>query len=271
MNPMKHSFKFLVVLLLTAWISGCVTTSDVREAVATTNAAMVSPALDPPGNQASGAWEDPVAQIDRIIQNNPGETTLVNHLRLRQAMLLTVFEQGNLAAERWKQINPSALKTERDRSLYENRDALVWWYRRAPSLEPLDNQEKERANEYVSQLTSSIAEITNEEVKGYLGTIRAQMDLRLANDADVSTDALEQQVSDEMANDLEAYVEVFSPEVGAWVRDNPAIDVSEGVNISDLRQRILLRQMIKEFRETSERLGLSPGWRPAWTATVEIE
>lgn len=261
----------LALVTLVAGISGCATTSDVKEIIATTNAAMVSPVLEQPGSRASDVWQVPVAQIDQIILNYPEEGTLVNHLRLRQAMLLTVFQQGNLAEERWEQIDGSELETERDRSLYENRDALVWWYRRAPSLAPLDDEEKERATRYVTQLTASLSDIENEDIRAYLGTIRAQMDLKLANDADVSTDALEQQVSEEMVDDLEAYVQLFSPAVGAWVQNNPETDVSEGISIADLRQRIWLREMIKEFRETSARLGLSPGWQPQWIGTVDFD
>ncbi len=78
------------------------------------------------------------ARSARAALKNHTAETLVNHLRVRQAMLLTVNGQYNLAEQRWKDVDGSALTNARDKNLYRNSETIVWWYRRAKIQEPLD-------------------------------------------------------------------------------------------------------------------------------------
>ena len=118
---MKSTERSLVTLLAATalmFAGGCATQRQVSIAVAESNAALVSPFLDRAQPGGSGdTWKEAVSKLDRLIAAHPAEKTLVNHLKVRQAMLLTVNRQDSLASMRWKDIDPGALKTERDRAL----------------------------------------------------------------------------------------------------------------------------------------------------------
>lgn len=228
-------------------VAGCITTEQVREIVVSSNAAMISPGLNVPGSEPLGAWQAPVAQIDQMILQNGDQPTLVNHLRVRQAMLLTVNKQGSLAAERWSQVNSAALKTERDKALYQNRNALVWWYVRAPVTAPLDSAEQGKLNGYVTQLDQSLNGITDPDLKFYLGTVRAQMNYRVLHDADVSAPDLQKQVSEDIDVAFQKYFQLFNDDDKIWLASGSSVDLADASGIADFRRRTVFQEMVGKF------------------------
>ena len=265
---------YLVTLVLVAGILSCATAKDVRKIVAQSNAAMIAgPPLDKAGVASSDTWREAVAQIDRIITENPDQKTLVCHLRIRQAMLLTVYQQGNLAEQRWKMVEDCALTTERDKNLYANWDALVWWYKRAPNPNIFDDTEKGKAINFMEKLGTSIDNTDSHELQVYLATLRAQMALKL----DGSTNPLTvEQMTDlhaDLVTHLKEYINVFTPEEHNWVMANPNIDVDDHISVTEIRNRVWLRSLIKAYlkiangyRQTAVGFGLpeQPAWEPIW-------
>lgn len=266
MKDAKLKFRNILALGVSLFLAaGCITTQQVSEIVVSSNAAMISPGLNVPGSESLGAWEEPVAQIDQLILQNEDQPTLVNHLRVRQAMLLTVNKQNNLAAERWKQVNSTALKTERDKTLYQNRNALVWWYVRAPDMESLDPAEQDDVRSYVSQLDQSLNNIKDPDLKFYLGTVRAQMNYRVLNDADVATDVLQTQTSEKIAGALDNYFQLFSDEDKTWLRSGSTVDLADASGIADFRRLTVFRDMVGRFCKLPARLELQGHqWSPEY-------
>ena len=281
MKNTRHYLTFyLVPLFLAAGILGCATTMDVRRIVAQSNAAMIAgPPIDKAGVASSDTWQDAVGQIDRIIAENPDQSTLVNHLRVRQALLLTVYQQGNLAEQRWKLVDGSALTTERDKNLYENWDALVWWYKRAPNPDIFDDTEKGKARNFMVKLGSAIDNTDSHELQVYLATLRAQMALKLDGSADPLTAEQMTNLHTDLAAHLEALVNVFTPEEHTWVQANPNTDIADHLSVSEIRNRVWLRSLIKayveiahDYRQTAARFGLpeQPAWEPAWVRALNF-
>jgi hypothetical protein len=279
-NRRHYLTLYLATLILSAGILGCATAKDIREIVAQSNAAMIAgPPLDKAGAESSDVWKETVGQMDRIIAENPDQTTLVNHLRVRQAMLLTVYQQGNLAEQRWKLVEGDALTTERDRALYENWKGLVWWYKRAPNRNILDDIEKEQAKKFMGELDTSINTIESHELRVYLATLRAQMALKLDGSIDPLNAEQMVKLHADLTTHLEDYIRVFTPEERAWVQDNPNTDVADHLSLIDIRNRVWLRSLIKAFFEIANdysqiarSFGVSeqPDWEPAWVRTLEF-
>jgi hypothetical protein len=274
MIPLRRLFILCIaVTVFSIELSGCATEQQVREIVTNTNVAMLSPYLELPGNTKSNGndgWKNAIMDIDRLIAANPGQTTLVNHLRVRQAMLLTVNGQYNLAEQRWLDVDGSALTNERDKSLYENSETIVWWYRRAKIQEPL---ELDVARRHKQGLDPGIEALQDPSIRIYLATLQAQIALRLANDADVSDPLKQSEVARTMVTDLQQYVQHFSPEDQQWVINNPNRNMMAAETLmADFRNRVWLREMIRNYKITAQALELPPAlaWKPDWITAPEL-
>ena len=253
-------------ILFLVFLSGCVTQQQVKAIVAESNAAMVSPSLNIPEGEQGASWKAAVSKIDQLIASNPDHPFLVNHLRVRQAMLLTVNQRDSLAEACWKRIDGSALRTERDAALFQNHACLVWWYKRASSAAPLDQQERPKAEGFIRDLSESIDGLEAPDVRIYLGTIRVQMELKLLNSARINTPERRQAVVQGLADALEGYVGLFSEPHTQWVQEHWETDLMpEGMTITDLRHAAWLRQMIREFKVFADERALEEVvWSPAW-------
>lgn len=262
--------RLLLPLLLAGallFAAGCATERRVNSIVAQSNAAMIPQVLRTPGESTEG-WQTAVEQINQLIAAQKNQPVIVNQLRLRAAMLLTVNNQGSLATEEWQKIDRGSLQTERDRALFDNATTLVWWYGRSTSPSPLAGAEVTRAQSGISNLTATLSSLKAPEIKIYLGTIRAGMGLKLSNDAAVNTTAQQAAVAAALANDLKAYVDLFSAADVAWVRANKSTkSAPQDKQLSTLRNRIWLRELIKEYKITATNQGLKPQWSPDWIAS----
>lgn len=250
--------------------TGCVTQQQVKAIVAESNAAMVSPALNLPGGEQGASWKEAVTTLDQLIASHPDQPVLVHHLRVRQAMLLTVNKQDSLAQVCWDQIDGSVLTTERDAALFANHACLVWWYKRASNAAPLDKQESLKTEGCIQDLSETIKGLQDLSIRIYLGTLRVQMELKLLNSARINTPERRQAVVRGLANALEAYVGLFSEAHTQWVREHWETDVvPEGMILTDLRHASWLRQMIREFKGFAKERGLDEGiWKPAWIGAL---
>jgi len=257
-------------ILFLVFLSGCVTEQQVKAIVAESNAAMVSPFLNIPEGEQGASWREAVSKIDQLIASNPDQPVLVNHLRVRQAMLLTVNKQDSLAEACWKRIDGSALRAERDAALLQNHACLVWWYRRASNARPLDRQEREKAEGCIPGLSESIDGLETPDVRIYLGTIRVQMELKLLEGSRIDNPEKRQAVVRGLAEALESYVGLFSGAHTRWVRDHWASDIMpEGMTITDLRHAAWLRQMVREFKVFADQRNLKEmDWKPTWIADL---
>jgi hypothetical protein len=263
-RPWAHTLSIGILALLL--FGGCVTQQQVKAIVAESNAAMVSPPLNIPEGEQGASWREAVTRTDQLIASNPDQPVLVNQLRVRQAMLLTVNRRDSLAEACWKRIDGSALRTERDAALYEHHACLVWWYRRASIAAPLDRRERPKAEGFVRNLSGSIHGLETRSVRIYLGTIRVQMELKLLNSSRINTPERRQAVVEGLADALEGYVGLFSEAHTQWVQDHWETDLMpEAMTVTELRHASWLRRMIREFKVLADQRNLEAVvWRPAW-------
>jgi hypothetical protein len=261
MRLLQRSWLGLAPLLLAGVLvlsTGCVTKRDVEEIVVGTNAALVSPYLNRTGEDASGG-ETALADIDRLIRSHPDNPVLVNHLLVRQAMVLTIQKKSALAEQRWGRVQSAELKSERDRALYASREALVWAYHRLPESSPLDANEMTLARSHIDELDGALASVETPDIAIYLHTIRAEIALKLADSMDEDRDKA--RITELLTTSLETYAESFAVEDRAWVRANfgQASSAAE-LSIQQFRQRIWLRDLMKAYLEQANGFGLSPEW-----------
>jgi len=253
-------------------VTGCwATRNQVREIVASTNAAMVSPYLPRPNDRGPDGWQEAVSQIDRLIAANADQPVLVNQLQARAAMLLTVNRQDNLALARWEQVDGNRLN-ERDRAFYALRDPLVWWYVRAPAVAELSATERGRVDGAVAAIDRELGTLTVPEARLLLETIRAQMVLKQQNAINTMADpALPGRVAGTMASALERYVALFDDADQAWVQAAPdtMLPVAD-LELEALRHRVWLRDLVREFRRVARDKGLEPAWRPPWVGAIRF-
>lgn len=265
-KAVKHLLVFCILLSLTA---GCTSSRQVKGITFSSNTALVSSSLMAPGEaSAPNQWQEPVAEIDQLISEHSDQPALVNHLRVRQAMILTVHQQNNLASARWKQVVFDELKTERDRGLYQHWPALVWWYKRALGG-PLAQDEKIMADKYTKQLSESLKSVTDVDLGFYLGTVMTQIRLRLLNDSDVSSPEKKQKVNSEIINWLADYINLFTEDDKVWLNSDNRADLagitkSDASKIADFRRRVSLSEMVQSYCElpVDLELNIPTNWQP---------
>ena len=297
MRRIRHTITFLVLVVLSVAVLGCTTTDDIKKAVsennaviagivAQNNAAMIEvPSIHSPNEpiNSNEAWRGPVVKMDRIIEMNPNLTTLINHLRVRQALVLTVYGQDNLAERRWDMVNPGELKSERDSGLLENRSGLIWAYKRLRETPPLNGSEIDEAQRFMNQLDETIRKVDNPDFKAYLATVRAQIALKVNNSADPQTKQEMMRWQSGMLADLKGFVEVFSESEKMWVQKNPNTKVADHLTVNEIRNSVWLREGIRSFRETAENenvgfkdlaqdfdLPVKLEWEPGWIKNLNF-
>lgn len=298
MKKNRHFIRFsLVLIVLMVAVLGCTTTDAIKKAVsennaviagivAENNAAMIEiPSIHSPNEpvESNEAWRDPVVKMDRIIEMNPNLTTLINHLRVRQAIVLTVYGQDNLAERRWEMVNPGELKNERDSGLWENRSGLVWAYKRLRETPPLNGSEFDEAQGFMNQLDKTIGNVDSHDFKVYLSTVRAQIALKANNSADPRNKQEMAQWQSGIVEDLKRFAEVFSESEKKWVQKNPNTNVANHLTVNEIRNSVWLREGIRNFRETAENenvgfselardfdLPVKPDWEPGWISNLNF-
>jgi hypothetical protein len=265
---------------------------DVENAVQTTNAAMVAtvaehsaalvdqPPLDLPRSQQGDEWREPVEKLERIIAMNPDQTVLVNHLRVRQAMLLTAYQQQNHATLLWDAMDCDVLTSERDRALCANGHGLVWAYTHALDSNPFLTEEDERdARDHLTAFDGTLPAVASHDIAVYLGSVRAITALRLHKAADPRNAEDVAALHDGLASDLGVFVDLFTGDEQAWVQENATLTVSDSLAVSEIRNRVFLRGLVREYRFLADQFAPvardfevdgGPPWRPPWVGTVSF-
>ncbi|MEO0424977.1 MAG: hypothetical protein AAF184_21760, partial [Pseudomonadota bacterium] len=190
--------------LIACSLAGCVTTEQVEAIVESSNAAVISlvessndsldtlianadrEAIDavstdatllPEGNAGDDAWLQSVERIDRFIADHPQAQVVNNTLRVRQASILMMAKQLNLAAAVFDEVNPDIALNPRDRAVYDAREPLLFWYSLSGSLE------RSQANAIPAHLDTLAAVADGLPVdlaaRRYLEQVRVRMALRL--------------------------------------------------------------------------------------------
>ena len=258
MKSLRKSVLFYLLIAGTLLLyAGCATQRQVKEIVALSNAAMIAPVIDKAGGEPNDGYQESVSKIDQLIAAYPNQETLVNHLQLRAAMVLTVNQQDSLAKQRWEKVKKDALVSERDKALYSVYKTLVWWYYRAPDPAPLAGNEVTDARKGIDDIDKELAsnKLKTRDIIIFLGTIRAQMALKLSNGASVDTFEQRKSAAHALADDLKSYVDLFAEDDIKWVQANKTnVRNAEDLILSALRNRIWLRDLVVEFKLTAEAL-----------------
>jgi len=180
-------------------------------------------------------------------------------------MLLTVYQQGNLAEQRWRSVQKPDQLNERDRILYNNSDGLVWAYKSLPNDDRVLGLERQEVEGYMDKMQNSANLAGNYSPRVYIGTIKILLAIKLADSEEVHTPELANAVSEKMVMRLEDYVNLFNESDQSWVRNNwNTTTVDDGTDILEFRNRIWLRDNIKTYMELAEANCLNPVWKPQW-------
>ncbi|MEM9386048.1 MAG: hypothetical protein AAGA68_13365 [Pseudomonadota bacterium] len=190
--------------ILAGSLSGCVTTEQVEAIVESSNASVLSlvessnasldtlvanadrDAIDavstdatllPEGSDGDDAWLASVERIDRFIADHPQAQVVNNTLRIRQASILMMAKQLNLAAAVFDEVNPDIALNPRDRAVYDAREPLLFWYNLSGSLD------RSQANAIPGHLATlaGVADGLPADLaaRRYLEQVRVRMALRL--------------------------------------------------------------------------------------------
>ena len=118
----------------------------------------------------------------------------------------------------------------------------------------------------MKRLSETIQALKSPETRIFLGTVRAQIALKVNNQEKTNTDAQRRSLAQRMADDLKAYVDLFSESDIDGVRANKGASIkADEIELLDiLRNRVWLRKMIEDYRVTAGAQGLSPAWVPSW-------
>ena len=179
-------FRFSIVVMLAAFSAvstGCLT-AKVASVVNTSNAVLLENIIKsesgsvgtiPLSAKEAGTrdWQNEVARIDSFIESNPTLTeATVDSLRARQAIILTVHGQDNLAEAVFELVNDANNLSPRDHALYELSPHLGWWFRR--STAKWDTPDAEKADSALKALQSEIAKLkAGSGIEQYLSEMRA--------------------------------------------------------------------------------------------------
>jgi len=188
-RPLRFALGILAVSLLFA---GCgLTTAEVRTTIDQANYAMLSGEAEPmtdvllaPGT-ARGQPSAALARLDAFEAQHKDNPSTLAALQLRRALLHLNNRSFALAKAAFEQIqDPTKLTASRDRTLYDLRETLQWWWPLAPvdlpgkfaphRAEALAHQEKLLAAARDSKISP--------ELHDYLLEMRAWIGIKLALD-----------------------------------------------------------------------------------------
>ncbi len=232
----RHStLPLALIACATILLQGCATTQEVKTLVESSNRAIIGlvesandeqlarlsgdVSLDTDGSTGSD-WQRSVERIDQFIVANPQSREINNALRVRQASILMMARQLNLAEAVFAEVEPGIVLNPRDRAVYEARDALLLWYRLSgPGRRALDGADQAAIRRHLGDLASAVDDLDEAlAVRRYLEQVRVRMALRLARS---QTDA--RGLLDELQPALNRYGATFDDardEVTAWHGDS---------------------------------------------------
>ncbi|GEM_PF-6861131 len=248
--------NLLFLFLLAASCSSCVTAAQVKAIIAKSNVATIDSLLtvDPSNGKE---WIAAYNALEKQIIINRDQAYLVNQLRLRQAVLLTVNKKKALAAEKWSGIDPAHLASGRDKTLYSHRKFLVWWYARAGDPSGLDNG-VEKFEPYLAALGKTINSNTVDPLlKKYFGILKAQVTYRRNSKLATNTPALKEKAKAMVQNDYNDLLAAFSAHEIELLNNNKINDfIAEAPGLAQVRYLFFLKEMAGKYKELPRRLGI---------------
>ena len=271
MKPMKNLLVLVAILFVTV---SCATQAQVKEIVATSNAAMIDV---PDLPQADGDAVDEarlkaaVERIEAIITAHPEQSVLINTLRVRQAMMLTVANKPSAAGIVWNQVTKPT--TQRDAALYSLREELVWWFGAAKSFKDEDIEKGKRYLVNIDAVGKTLPKGSN--TRAYLETMRAAIALSVANKTNTMLGDTEARrlkkraVADQMVASLKHYAAQYDTQDQAWIEANwTGTEAFPDVPVSVVRARAELRRLILAYFKRAQLKKLEEfepvTWQPGW-------
>lgn len=121
---------------------------------------------------------DTIARIDEYAARHPDQPVVVNALRMRKAFLLLASGRPNLARLAFQEVDPGALRNERDLALHRAHETLVWWWTVAPIREPARCPPDPEFEEHARRLRTLVCELPPSPARSYLGLVRALLVLK---------------------------------------------------------------------------------------------
>ncbi len=125
----------LIALILMAGsvlVSGCVTTTEVRNIVNDSNNLLMVDQLMTPEPSPDGTaedWQVTAQKIDTFIAAHPDQEATNGALRVRQAFLYLNNEKYNMAKAAFQDAEKFSSKlNSRDAALMDFRDDIIWWF-----------------------------------------------------------------------------------------------------------------------------------------------
>jgi hypothetical protein len=105
------------------------------------------------------------------------------------------------------------------------------------------------------------------------------MALKLASSADPRNAEQMTGLYADLVTHLKEFVSVFTPEEHTWMQNNLKTDIVDHLSVTELRNRVWLRSIIKDYFEiandysqTATGFGLpaQPAWEPAWIRALNF-
>jgi len=130
--------------------------------------------------RSGDAWKVEVERIESFISEHAEQKPMINALRLRQAWVLTVYRQDNLAEAAYDLIDASELHTDRDRAIYQLRNELIWRFMLTGNIRSV-----ERAKMAMHRFDETNDGLPpGSEIRQYLEEMRAWISYMLTNARD---------------------------------------------------------------------------------------
>lgn len=175
--------RLLVTVLAAAWLAGCATTHQVKSIVAESNAALLAAELpeisfggDP---AASVALANPAAisqKIDDFIAAHPDQRVAASALRIRQAILLIVHGEYELARAAFA--DATELKTDRDQALKTLSEPIIWWWQHS-QVAFLNEAQLTKSREHLDAFDRELPKLgASPDIRDLLAEMRARIGLK---------------------------------------------------------------------------------------------
>lgn len=271
---MKKIKNVLVIsAILLAFVS-CVTRSQVKEIVASSNAAMIVLPQADGGAVDEAKLKAAIERIEAVIAAHPDQTVLVNTLRVRQAMMLTVANKPKAAEIVWSQV--TAPPGQRDAALYALRNEMVWWFGAAKNFKDEDIEKGKAYLGNIDNVCNPLPKRSN--IRGYFETMHAAIGFAIANKTITMLNdsgkrkIKKKEVAGQMVAHMKRYAEQYDEADQIWIASNwTAAETFPDVSVSVLRARVELRRLMKEYFKLTRRKKLEEfeavSWQPEWVET----
>ncbi|MHC4959189.1 MAG: hypothetical protein ACYTGN_12540 [Planctomycetota bacterium] len=252
-----------VFILLLAVSAGCVATKEVKEIVASSNAAMISNGVVGQANESAPDWRKEVARIEAFIENHPGADVTNAALRVREGMLLAAHKQDAFATQAFEQVKDRGkLVSARDRALFDLHPHIIWWFmvseQSFDGKPPLDKdaegtKDYKRASDALAAFRTvcdkgdapaagSGARMYLEEMRAWIASSCAKGQTNLEVKQSIFQDGLDR------------YAEQFTTEDIAWLKKNEKT-AADSVPFLVLKRRLRAKAVVERYREIGD-----PSW-----------